>query len=167
MEEMSKHGCIGLASMRAGMDRKTGRKYVAAGELPSEMVKERDWRTREDPFAEHWPEVEASLVETPALEAKTLFELLVEKYPGRYEPGQLRTLQRRIKVWRAAGGPDKDVVLAQQHRPGEASQTDFTWATELAITIAGQVFVHMLCVPRWQARGRPGRQRRFERTTSP
>jgi transposase InsO family protein len=146
MEEMSKHGHIGLASMRAGMDRKTGRKYLAAGQLPSEMVKERDWRTREDPFAEHWPEVEALLVETPALEAKTLFELLVEKHPARYEPGQLRTLQRRIKVWRAARGPDKEVVLAQQHRPGEAAQTDFTWATELAVTIAGQVFVHMLCV---------------------
>lgn len=146
MEEMSKHGHVGLASMRAGTDRKTGRKYVAAGQLPSEMVKERDWRTREDPFAEHWPEVEARLAETPALEAKTLFELLVEKYPGRYEQGQLRTLQRRMKEWRAAHGPDKEVVLAQQHRPGEAAQTDFTWATELAITIAGQLFVHMLCV---------------------
>ena len=69
MEEMSKHGHIGLASMRAGMDRKTGRKYVAAGQLPSEMVKEREWRTREDPFAGHWPEVQALLVETPALNA--------------------------------------------------------------------------------------------------
>lgn len=146
MEEMSKHGRIGLASMRAGMDRKTARKYVAAGQLPSEMVKERDWRTREDPFADDWPEVEARLVESPGLEAKTLFELLVAKRPGRYEPGQLRTLQRRIKVWRAAEGPDKDVVLAQQHRAGEAAQTDFTWTTELAITIAGQLFIHMLCV---------------------
>jgi hypothetical protein len=146
MEEMSKHGNIGLASMRAGMDRKTGRKYVAAGQLPSEMVKDREWRTREDPFADHWAEVEALLVETPSLEAKTLFEHLVEKYPDRYEPGQLRTLQRRMKVWRAARGPDKEVVLAQQHRAGEAAQTDFTWTTELAITIAGQLFAHMLCV---------------------
>lgn len=146
MEEMSKHGSIGLASMRAGMDRKTGRKYVAAGQLPSGMVKERDWRTREDPFVEHWPEVEARLADTPELEAKTLFELLVQKYPGRYEPGQLRTLQRRIKTWRAAQGPDKDVVLAQRHRPGEAAQTDFTSAAELAVTIAGQLFIHMLCV---------------------
>jgi hypothetical protein len=146
MEEMSKHGRIGLASMRAGMDRKTGRKYVAAGKLPSEMVKARDWRTREDPFAEHWAEVEALLAETPALEAKTLFDLLAEKYPDRYEPGQLRTLQRRIKAWRGAHGPDKEVSLAQQHRPGEAAQTDFTWATELSVTILGQGFVHMLCV---------------------
>jgi hypothetical protein len=146
MEEMSKHGSIGLASMRAGMDRKTGRKYVVAGKLPSEMAKERDWRTREDAFAQQWPEVEALLAEAPGLEAKTVFELLTEKYPERYEPGQLRTLQRRIKEWRAARGPDKEVTLAQQHRPGEAAQTDFTWVTELAITIAGQAFVHMLCV---------------------
>jgi hypothetical protein len=132
--------------MKAGMDRKTARKYVTAGRLPSEMIKPRDWRTREDPFVEHWSEVEARLADCPALEAKTLFELLVEKYPGRYEPGQLRTLQRRVRIWRAEHGPERDVVLAQRHRPGAAGQTDFTWATELAVTIAGQLFVHMLCV---------------------
>jgi hypothetical protein len=86
------------------------------------------------------------LVAAPTLEAKTVFEVLVEKYPGRYEPGQLRTLQRRLKCWRAERGPEKDVVLAQLHRPGEAAQTDFTWATELAVTIAGEAFDHMLCV---------------------
>jgi Mu transposase, C-terminal domain len=146
MEEMSKHGRIGVASMKAGMDRKTARKYVSAGKLPSEMVTPREWRTREDPFAEHWPEIEARLRESPGLEAKTLFALLIEKYAGQYEEGQLRTLQRRVKAWRAEHGPDKEVVLAQQHRPGEAAQTDFTWATALAVTIAGQVFAHMLCV---------------------
>ena len=146
MEEVSKHGKVGLASMRAGMDRKTGRKYVEAGQMPSEMATARDWRTREDPFAEHWTYVEALLKETPGLEAKTLFELLVEKHPGRYEPGQVRTLQRRIKQWRAERGPDKEVVLGQHHRPGEAAQTDFTWATELSVTIAGESFPHMLCV---------------------
>jgi transposase InsO family protein len=106
----------------------------------------RDWRTRPDPFEEDWPEIEARLRVTPELEAKTLFELLQEAHPGRYEAGQLRTLQRRIKRWRAAHGPDQEVVLAQQHRPGEAAQTDFTHATELAVTIAGQLFVHLLCV---------------------
>lgn len=146
MEELSKHGRIGVAAMKAGMDRKTARKYVEAGKLPSELVTERDWRTREDPFVEHWPEVEAMLAETPALEAKTLFEVLVARYPGRYEEGQLRTLQRRVRTWRAEHGPDKEVVLAQHHVPGEAAQADFTWATELGVTIAGQAFVHMLCV---------------------
>lgn len=75
-----------------------------------------------------------------------MFELLQEQHPGRYEDGQLRTLQRRVKQWRAAHGPERDVVFAQQHRPGEAAQTDFTHATELAVTVAGQVFAHMLCV---------------------
>lgn len=146
MEEMSKHGRIGDAAMKAGMHRQTARKYVAAGELPSAMVAPRDWRTRPDPFEEHWPEIEARLRATPELEAKTVFELLQEQHPGRYEDGQLRTLQRRVKRWRAAHGPEREIVFAQQHRPGEAAQTDFTWATELAVTIAGQVFAHMLCV---------------------
>ena len=146
MEEMTKHGRIGLAAMRAGMDRKTARTFVRGGKLPSERARARTWQTREDPFVEHWPEVQALLSESPALEAKTLFALLTEKYPGRYEDGQLRTLQRRVKTWRASLGPSKEVRLAQHHRPGEAAQTDFTWATELAVTVAGQAFVHMLCV---------------------
>lgn len=146
MEEMSKHGQIGQAAMKADMDRKTARKYVATGKLPSELKQPRDWRTRPDPFEAHWPDIEARLRETPEFEAKTLFDLLQQQYPGRYEDGQLRTLQRHVKRWRAAHGPDREVVLAQQHRPGEAAQTDFTHATELAVTIAGQLFVHLLCV---------------------
>jgi hypothetical protein len=86
------------------------------------------------------------LVESPALQAKTLFEALVGKYPGRYADGQLRTLQHRVKSWRAERGPDKEVMLGELHRPGEAAQTDCTWTTELVITIAGELFAHMLCV---------------------
>jgi transposase InsO family protein len=79
------------------------------------------------------------------LEAVALFEHLMAQYPGRYEPGQVRTLQRRMRVWRAQEGPPKRVFFAQEHRPGEALQTDFTWATELEITIVGVAFPHMLC----------------------
>ena len=74
MEEMSKHGRIGVAAMKAGMDRKTARKYVRVGKLPSEMREPRTWRTREDPFEEHWPELEAKLKEAPGLQAKTLLD---------------------------------------------------------------------------------------------
>lgn len=146
MEEMNQHGEIGRAAMKADMDRKTARKYVAAGALPSALAKPRDWQTREDPFEEHWPKIEARLVATPELEAKTVFEWLQGQHPGQYEDGQLRTLQRHVKRWRAAHGPEREVVLAQQHRPGEAAQTDFTHGTELSVTIAGQLFVHLLCV---------------------
>jgi len=146
MAEMRKHGKIGLAAMRAGVDRKTARKYVQANKLPSEMTARRDWRTRRDPFEQDWPTVEAHLRREPALEAKTLFELLMAAQPERYELGQLRTLQRRVRAWRAEHGPAKHVVFAQMHRPGEAGQTDFTEATSLGITIAGEALAHQFCV---------------------
>lgn len=146
MQEMAKHGQVGRAAMKADMDRKTARKYVASGKLPSEMKAERHWRTREDPFAEDWPTIVAMLAETPELEAKTIFEHLVDKYPDRYQEGQLRTLQRHVRRWRATEGPDREVFFPQEHRPGEAGQTDFTHAGSLRVTICGELFVHMLCV---------------------
>lgn len=144
MEELSKHG-VGLAAMRAGMDPKTVRKYAEAGKLPSELKQPRTWRTHVDAFASEWLGITTMLEAAPELESKTIFEFLEGKKPGGYEEGQLRTLQRRIRAWRAQSGPDKEVFFAQNHRPGEAAQTDFTWATELAITIAGVAFAHMLC----------------------
>jgi hypothetical protein len=86
------------------------------------------------------------LLEAPGLEAKTLFEALQEAHPDRYEPGQLRTLQRKVRQYRSRSGPGKDVEFTQVHRPGEAMQTDFTYATCLGITLAGEAFPHMLCV---------------------
>ena len=145
MEEMTKHGRLGVAAMRAGMDRKTARKYVREGQLPSMLAQPRDWRTRPDACAAAWPELAARLKDAPGLEAKTLFEDLLTRHPGEYEPGQLRTLQRRIREWRAQEGPEREVYFAQEHRAGEAMQTDFTWATELSITIGGEAFPHMLC----------------------
>jgi transposase len=147
MEEISKNGKIGQAAMKADLDRKTARKYVQAGKLPLEMPLQRDWRTRSDPFEEDWPDMAKRLKDAPGLDAKTLFEWLLEKKAGRYDPGQLRTFQRRVRDWRALHGPAKDVFFAQEHRPGEAIQTDFTWAKELGITIQGEPFPHMLCHP--------------------
>ena len=147
MEELARHGRIGLAAMRAGVDPKTARKYRALGKVPSEVPMERNWRTREDPFDVDWPMLAAKLEAAPELEAKALFEWLLEHSEGRYDPGHLRTFQRRVRDWRALQGPDREVFFAQEHRPGEALQTDFTWATKLEITIAGKPFPHMLCHP--------------------
>lgn len=146
MEEMSKHGEIGHAAMKADMDRKTARRYVTAGKLPSEMRTPRTWRTRPDPLAEDWPEIATMLADAPGLEATTVLELLQMKHPGRYHAGHLRTLQRRVRRWRAEHGPAREVWFTQAHRPGEAAQTDFTSATELGITIGGEAFAHLLCV---------------------
>lgn len=146
LAELAKHGEVGVAAARAGMDRKTARKWLRTGRMPSEVVVERKWRTRDDPFEKDWPEIEAQLRDAPGLEAKTIFEALMASAPDRYEPGQLRTLQRRIKAWRASSGPEKRVFFGQEHRPGEAGQTDFTRAAELGVTVLGEVFVHLLCV---------------------
>ena len=146
MEEMSKDGQIGRAAMKAGMDRKTARRYVAAAKLPSEMKQPRSWRTRPDPFAEDWPAVAEMLAATPGLQALTVLELMEVKRPGRYDETHLRTLQRRIRRWRAEHGPAREIWFTQAHRPGEAAQTDFTSTAELGVTLAGQVFAHLLCV---------------------
>lgn len=138
MEEMSKHGQVGRAAMKADMDRKTARKYVAAGQVPSSMTKARTWLTRENPFADVWHEVEELMVGEPGLDAKTVFEVLQTRHPGRFVDGQVRTLQRHVRKWRAKEGPDVDVTFVQRHRPGEAMQTDFTSVAELEVIIVGE-----------------------------
>jgi hypothetical protein len=145
MEEHTKHGRVDLASLRSGMHRNTGRKYLRAGKVPSELRRPQKWKTRPDPFEEDWAEIAERLSEAPELEAKALFEDLCERYPERYQEGQLRTLQRRIKQWRALYGPPKVLFFEQEHRPGEAMQTDFTSVNELRITISGEAFPHLLC----------------------
>ena len=145
MDEMSKHGRVGVAALRAGLHRNTARRYLEAGKLPSELKQPRTWRTREDPFAADWEEIAGRLAEAPELEARALFEDLMRRRPGRYEEGQLRTFQRRVKQWRAEYGPGREIFFPQQHRPGEAMQTDFTSASSLRVTVAGESLEHLLC----------------------
>lgn len=132
------------AAAKSGMDEKTARKYVKAGKLPSELRKRRVWRTRADPFTGIWEEVREYLAANPGLEAKTLFEDLQNRFPGKFFDGQLRTLQRRIKHWRALEGPSKEIYFPQKHRPGGLAQSDYTHMGKLGITIAGQPFDHLL-----------------------
>jgi hypothetical protein len=133
-----------IAAAKAGMDRKTARKYLRAGRLPSELPQAPRWRTHADAFEEMWGELKDLLEVNPGLEAKTLFDYLQRCYPGRFADGQLRTLQRRLKVWRATEGPAKEVFFAQQHHPGRLSASDFVHMSDLDITIQGQSFPHML-----------------------
>lgn len=145
MKEIRKTGKVERSALRSGMSRNTATKYLQLGKLPSELKSPRKWRTRPDPFDGEWAEIEQRLKDAPELEAKALFEDLLERYPDRYDPGHLRTFQRRLKQWRASEGPERSVFFPQEHRAGEAFQTDFTWATKLGITIGGEPLVHMLC----------------------
>ena len=132
------------AAAKAGMDPKTARKYLRNRILPSEMRQKHTWRTRPDPFTDTWEEIRQLLIAEPGLQAKTLFEHLQRTYPGRFQDGQVRTLRRRIKYWRATEGPPREVFFAQEHRPGELCQSDFTHCRELGITINGQAFPHLI-----------------------
>jgi hypothetical protein len=134
------------AAAQAGMSVRVARKWQA-GPLPSETKTERPWRTRTDPFDEVWGRDVVPLLERDeagVLEAVTLLGELQERYPGRFTDGQVRTLQRRVRDWRAEHGPAKAVIFPQQHVPGREASIDFTVMNELAITIAGVAFPHLL-----------------------
>lgn len=74
---------------KAGVDAKTARKYRRLGKLPSEVRRmERDYRTRNDPFAEVWPQLETQLQLNPGLEAKTLFADLQRRANENGDGGQ-------------------------------------------------------------------------------
>jgi hypothetical protein len=144
MELIGKGTGLGLAAAKADMDEKTARKYRSLGKLPEEVRGEHVWRTREDAFGDVWAGAEEKLRINSGLEAKTLFEDLQRRYPGRFGDGQLRTLQRRVKIWRALQGPPREVFFPQVHKPGELCQSDFTSMNSLAVTIQRQPFEHLL-----------------------
>lgn len=132
------------AARSSGMSLPTARKYWKRGQMPSEMKQPRDWRTRGNPFEGVWLEIEALLREEPRLKPKTLFEELQSRYPGRFQDGQLRTLQRHIRQWRAGDGPNQEVYFPQFHYPADLAASDFTDMSSLGVTIGGQTFPHLL-----------------------
>lgn len=130
------------AAAKAGIDPKTARKYLGEGIPPSNS--NHNWKTRKDPFEEIWPEVREMLELQPRLEAKTLFAHLQQKLPGRFQEGQLRSLQRKVKKWKGLHGESKEVFFAQVHRPGDLASSDFTHMDELKITVQGHPFSHLI-----------------------
>jgi hypothetical protein len=133
-----------MAAMKAGMDRKSARKYRDRDELPSEAREPRSWRTRPDPLALVWPQLEEMLTLEPTLQAVTLLGWLQSVYPGAYPSAVRRTLERRVRRWKAEHGPAKEVYFAQVHEPGRLGASDFTHLSSLGVTIAGQTFDHLL-----------------------
>jgi hypothetical protein len=139
----------------AGMSTKTARKYLKSGVLPSQCRATHDWPTHPDAFAEDWSWVEDFLENNSGLESKSLFDALQRKYPGKYQDGQLRTFQRRVKQWKALYGPGQEVFFPQIYKPGQWCESDFTRMNKLGITICGVPFNHMLyhfvlCRSNWE-----------------
>ena len=135
------------AAASAAMSERSARSWQY-GELPSDRrkVKQR-WRSRPDPFADVWESEVVPLLRTDTdgdLSATTILEWLDERHPDRFGSPQLRTLQRRMRDYRALHGPDKEVYFQQDHPPGREAQVDFTHCSELGVTIEGEPLRHML-----------------------
>lgn len=134
------------AAAAAGMSVRTARKWQS-GPLPSKRRAERDWRTRPDPFAVVWETEVVPLLRADSegeLEATTVLEELERRHPGEYGPDKLRTLQRRLRDYRAMEGPERTVIFPQEHVPGREGAIDFTDCTELGVTIGGEASPHLL-----------------------
>jgi hypothetical protein len=135
---------LSKAAMKAGMSSKTAGKYRDLGQLPSETRTPHTWRTRTDPLVEVWPALEQMLQREPTLQAKTLFEWLQRQNADQNWGPQRRTLERRVRQWKAEHGPDKEVFFSQVHEPGRLGSSDFTHMDDLRVTIQGQPFPHLL-----------------------
>ena len=71
-------------------------------------------------------------------------EWLQREYPDQDWQRQRRTVERRVRRWKAAQGPAKEVFFRQVHEPGRLGSSDFTHMDELRVTIQGQPFPHLL-----------------------
>jgi len=131
--------------MKADVHWQTAKKYIQAGKSPEQLQQKHDWRTRVDPLEKIWPQAAAMLHDAPELEATTLFEHFLAQPDSGLEERHLRTFQRRVRHWQATEGKEREVFFAQDRKPGQMMQLDWTHAKELGVTIAGQALDHLFC----------------------
>ena len=134
-----------LAAARAGFSERTARRLEADPRLPSQRKPERG-RTVPDPLAEVWEPVVLPILERdPSVQAVTLLRHLQMTDPDAFPDDQVRrTLERRVRDWRALHGPARDVIFRQAPEPGRMALSDFTDAGALGVTVAGEPLAHRL-----------------------
>ena len=127
-----------IAGAKAGFSTATGYRFETDPRLPSQKKARRE-RRRADPFADVWDnEVVPMLKAAPGLRPIAVFEELCRRHPD-LGAGTRRTLERRVRSWRAVNGPDREVIFRQEHPPGRMGLSDFTEVADLGVTIAGQI----------------------------
>ena len=138
---LKKTHTIGVAAAKAGFSRASG--YRIAGDPSPEPPPPRG-RRRPDPLDGIFDEeVVPMLKSAPDIRPVGVFEELMRRHPD-LDPGVRRTLERRIRAWRAEHGPEQEVIFRQTHEPGHRGLSDFTHANALGVSIAGQPLDHML-----------------------
>ena len=132
---LKKTDTIEVAAAKAGLSRATGYR-LAADPRPSAEKKPRG-RRRPDPLADIFDTEVVPILETsPGIRPVGVFEELMRRHPE-LDPGVRRTLERRIRTWRAEHGAEKDVIFRQKHEPGRLGLSDFTRMGPLGVTVAG------------------------------
>lgn len=134
---------IEVAAAKANISRATGYRITKDPRFPSQKARPRE-RRRPDPLEAIFDtEVVPLLKEAPGLRPVAVFEEMLRRYPE-LSPGIRRTLERRIRSWRALHGAEQDVIFRQVHEPGRMGLSDFTDLSALGVTISGQPLAHML-----------------------
>ena len=134
---------VETAAAKAGFSRATGYRLEGDSRLPSEKRKRRGSR-RPDPLGGLFERVAAPLLErNPGLRAVAVFEELRRLHPE-LPASTRRTVERRVREWKAVHGPEREVVFVQKHRPGRRGYSDFTAMAKLGVTVAGEPLPHLL-----------------------
>ncbi|WP_277749252.1 IS21 family transposase [Paenirhodobacter populi] len=134
---------IELAAAKAGLSRATGYRIAKDPRLPSQKEEPRGSR-RADPLAQIFDaEVVPMLQSAPGLRPVAIYDEMLRRHPELL-PGIRRTLERRIRSWRAIHGEDQDVIFRQVHEPGRFGLSDFTDMGPLGVTIVGRPIDHLL-----------------------
>lgn len=132
------------SAAKAGISERSGRRIECNTHIVR-AERKHTWRTRKDPLMGVWSDELLPLLEqTPNLQAITLLEYLQERYPEQYPDSLHRTLQRRVKQWRALYGPEQEVIFRQIHAPGRQGLSDFTHLKLTTITVSGHPLKHLL-----------------------
>jgi transposase InsO family protein len=132
-----------IAAAKAGFSAATAYRIEHDRRLPSQKKAPRD-RRRRDPLAAVWDsEVVPLLKSTPGLRPVAIFDELRRRHPE-IGPGIRRTLERRIRTWRALNGAEQDIIFRQEHPPGRLGLSDFTDMGDRGVGIAGVPLDHRL-----------------------
>lgn len=134
---------VPVASAKSGFSAATGYRIAQDPRPPSTKRAPRG-RRRPDPLEGLFDEEVVPLLEAaPGLRPVAIFEELLRRHPD-LGAGVRRTLERRIRGWRALHGPEREVVFRQRHEPGRLGLSDFTDAAGLGVTVAGAPLDHRL-----------------------
>lgn len=134
---------VPVAAAKAGFSTATGYRISGDPRLPSHKKAPRG-RRRPDPLGDIFDaEVVPLLKAAPGMRAVAVFEEMRRRHPE-LDPAVRRTMERRIRAWRAVHGEEQEVIFRQIHEPGRMGLSDFTDMADLAVTIAGVPLDHCL-----------------------